>query len=282
MSYEVSHYCLMLALCLAFTLKHHNLFWSITQFFVILSICFLGAVACYMCSDFALYNIYTNSNANTPLFLKISATWSNHEGSLLLWCWLLSLYGFIVCWRPRMALATPNIRPWTGTPHHEMDHGVSFMKQPQLNPRSWPSSNRSLEEPLVVTQGQGPHISQQAIGVRLSLDFRCLRVSLCRFWKEAQRLRQPLLCFKSILVFFSAFCLGTSNPFLKSQFLCMNSIAELNPVLQDPLLVIHPPCIYAGYVASAVGFSFCWSQCLRRQPRVTGKPHFFGGVAPAV
>lgn len=263
MSYEVSNYCLMLAVCLA-SFRHHNLWFRITQYFVILSICFFGAVACYMCSDFALYNIYTNSNANTPLFFKISATWSNHEGSLLLWCWLLSVYGFIVCWRPRMALATPNIRPWTGTPHHEMDHGVSFLKQPL--PRAWPSDKRS-HEPLVVTTGQGPHLSQQAIRVRFSGDFRCLRVSLCRWFQAAQRLRQPLLCLKSILVFFAAFCLGTSHPFLKSQFLCMNSIAELNPVLQDPLLVIHPPCIYAGYVASAVGFSFC---AVRRQPRVTG------------
>jgi cytochrome c-type biogenesis protein CcmF len=41
---------------------------------------------------------------------------------------------------------------------------------------------------------------------------------------------------------------------MKTQFVWFESLAELNPVLQDPVLAIHPACIYSGYVASAICF----------------------------
>jgi cytochrome c biogenesis factor len=62
-----------------------------------------------------------------------------------------------------------------------------------------------------------------------------------------------------ILIFFSFFCVATSNPFLRTSIPCISSLAELNPILQDPVLAIHPPCIYAGYVASAIVFCICMS-----------------------
>ena len=62
-----------------------------------------------------------------------------------------------------------------------------------------------------------------------------------------------------ILIFFTTFCIATSNPFLRTSIPSINSLAELNPILQDPVLAIHPPCIYAGYVASAIAFSLCMS-----------------------
>lgn len=63
------------------------------------------------------------------------------------------------------------------------------------------------------------------------------------------------LFFSFIIFFFATFLVSTSNPFLKVPFPSLISLAELNPVLQDPVLAIHPPCIYAGYVASAICFS---------------------------
>jgi cytochrome c biogenesis factor len=71
--------------------------FSIELTHLILTGCFFGTISNYVCSDFSIYNILTNSTADVPLFYKISATWSNHEGSLLLWCWLLSLNAFLFC-----------------------------------------------------------------------------------------------------------------------------------------------------------------------------------------
>lgn len=70
---------------------------------------------------------------------------------------------------------------------------------------------------------------------------------------------KPLAVLNFLLLFFSFFLLFTSNPFLKISIPCIISIAELNPILQDPVLAIHPPCIYAGYVASAIAFTLCFS-----------------------
>lgn len=70
---------------------------AFSTFFLILTSCFFGTISSYICSDFSIYNILTNSTADIPLFYKISATWSNHEGSLLLWCWLLSFNTFLFC-----------------------------------------------------------------------------------------------------------------------------------------------------------------------------------------
>jgi len=58
-----------------------------------------------------------------------------------------------------------------------------------------------------------------------------------------------------ITVFFLAFALFTSNPFARL-FPAPLEGAELNPLLQDPGLVFHPPLLYLGYVGFSVTFSF--------------------------
>nr|QXE44271.1 cytochrome c biogenesis FN [Sciadopitys verticillata] len=60
-----------------------------------------------------------------------------------------------------------------------------------------------------------------------------------------------------IALFFPLFLSASSNPFVRNSFVRTESLAESNPVLQDPVLAIHPPCIYAGDVASAMGFGLC-------------------------
>lgn len=47
---------------------------------------------CHITDDFSLYNVYYNSHATKPLLYKIFGIWGNMEGSMLLWCWILSLY----------------------------------------------------------------------------------------------------------------------------------------------------------------------------------------------
>tara|TARA_A100001015_G_C15031266_1_gene733402 strand:+ start:428 stop:2311 length:1884 start_codon:yes stop_codon:yes gene_type:complete len=61
-----------------------QLFFGIGSFFVLL--------LAYVISDFSLVNVYENSHTNKPLFYKISGTWGNHEGSLLLWINILVLF----------------------------------------------------------------------------------------------------------------------------------------------------------------------------------------------
>ncbi len=47
----------------------------------------------YIYSDFSVLNVYNNTHTNKPLIYKITGTWGNHEGSLLMWLSILSLYG---------------------------------------------------------------------------------------------------------------------------------------------------------------------------------------------
>ncbi len=54
---------------------------------------------------------------------------------------------------------------------------------------------------------------------------------------------------------FLGFLLFTSNPFTRLSPVPLDG-AELNPVLQDPGLVFHPPILYAGYVGLSIAFSF--------------------------
>ena len=57
--------------------------------------CFFTLVAGFIVSDFSLVNVYQNSHTTKPLFYKISGTWGNHEGSLMLWIIILSIFSFL-------------------------------------------------------------------------------------------------------------------------------------------------------------------------------------------
>ena len=56
---------------------------------------FITLIVAYVISDFSLINVYENSHTTKPLFYKISGTWGNHEGSLLLWINILVLFSFL-------------------------------------------------------------------------------------------------------------------------------------------------------------------------------------------
>ncbi len=64
---------------------------SFLQFFFVL-ISFLGLVFSFIVSDFSNETVYNHSHSTKPLFYKISGTWGNHEGSLLLWLLVLTLF----------------------------------------------------------------------------------------------------------------------------------------------------------------------------------------------
>ncbi|WJX57335.1 hypothetical protein P8452_42906 [Trifolium repens] len=65
-----------------------------------------------------------------------------------------------------------------------------------------------------------------------------------------------------IALFFSPFLSASSDPFVRNFFVRTEPLAESNPVPQDPISAIHPPCIYAGDVASAMGFGLCRSKIM--------------------
>ncbi len=67
----------------------YGLFISLTVAFIALS--YLFAV-----NDFSVQYVVNNSNTNLPLHYRLSAVWGSHEGSLLLWIWLLTLWGAAV------------------------------------------------------------------------------------------------------------------------------------------------------------------------------------------
>jgi cytochrome c-type biogenesis protein CcmF len=68
--------------------------FSFIQLFLVV-ISFLGLVFSFIYSDFSNETVFNNSHTTKPLFYKISGTWGNHEGSLLLWLVVLTLFIFL-------------------------------------------------------------------------------------------------------------------------------------------------------------------------------------------
>ena len=107
---ELGHYALVLALALGLiqaivpmvgarsrdaTLMRLGTSTAIMQFaFVALS--FLALTICYVTSDFSVVTVFENSHSMMPLIYKITSVWGNHEGSMLLWVLILSLFGAMV------------------------------------------------------------------------------------------------------------------------------------------------------------------------------------------
>src|ERR1700722_18724354 len=64
--------------------------------FAFVAIAFAALIACYVRSDFSVVNVFENSHSAKPLFYKLSGVWGNHEGSMLLWVLILSVFGALV------------------------------------------------------------------------------------------------------------------------------------------------------------------------------------------
>ena len=64
--------------------------------FGVLGLAFAALMNAYITSDFSVVNVIQNSHSLKPLLYKISGTWGNHEGSLLLWVSVLALFGALV------------------------------------------------------------------------------------------------------------------------------------------------------------------------------------------
>ena len=104
----IGYYSLIFGLCFSFLIiifsvknfrdsyNFNNKILSLTflqLFFVVVS--FLGLILSFVNSNFSNETVFNHSHTTKPLFYKISGTWGNHEGSLLLWLLVLTLFIFL-------------------------------------------------------------------------------------------------------------------------------------------------------------------------------------------
>ena len=64
--------------------------------FLLIAISFIALTTAYVTSDFSVENVWRNSHSAKPLLYKISGVWGNHEGSMVLWVLILSIFGAAV------------------------------------------------------------------------------------------------------------------------------------------------------------------------------------------
>ncbi len=144
------------------------LFFWVTVSYVCLVISFVN-------NDFSVLNVAQNSNSALPLMYRIGASWGSHEGSILLWCFMMAGWTIAV---------------------------AVFSKHLPIK------------------------MISRILGVLGLLNIGVL-----------------------------LFTLLTSNPLDRMLPAALEG-KDLNPLLQDPGMIIHPPFLYMGYVGSAVAFAF--------------------------
>ena len=81
-----------------------NIFATISIQFLSICISFITLLFAFINSDFSNLAVYNNSHTSKPLFYKISGAWGNHEGSLLLWLLVLSLFILIFFFKSKKLL----------------------------------------------------------------------------------------------------------------------------------------------------------------------------------
>ena len=102
---ELGHFALILALGVAIVqsvmpllgASRGNTGWmeigrsAALAHFVLIAVAMGALMHAYIVSDFSVINVAQNSHTDKPLFYKISGVWGNHEGSMLLWVFMLAL-----------------------------------------------------------------------------------------------------------------------------------------------------------------------------------------------
>ena len=187
---ELGHFALIIGFCLALILatvpawgawRRNTRAMALAPglalgLLVFVAISFACLSIAFLQDDFSVKVVASNSNSLLPPVYKFSAVWGNHEGSLLLWALILSL--------------------WTSA--------VAVF---------------SAQLPLLV-------------------------------------LARVLSVMGAVGVGFLSFLLLTSNPFARLLPGTPADGNDLNPLLQDPGLIIHPPLLYMGYVGFSVAYAF--------------------------
>ncbi len=109
MSNQIGNYSLYIALLSSFFLLFHSsysirnksksldskIFSALSVQTLMILISFFSLIYAFIVSDFSNVTVYNNSHTTKPLFYKFSGSWGNHEGSLLLWLLVLTIFLFI-------------------------------------------------------------------------------------------------------------------------------------------------------------------------------------------
>lgn len=186
---EIGHFAVITALVLSLIgilsplvgLKTKNPAWvligrqAIALIFILLAIGMTSLIYAFVSRDFSVMYVMANSNSKLPWFYTVAAVWGGHEGSLLLWVWILSAFCTIAVY-------------------------LHWRTQPVVMPY--------------------------------------------------------LLSVQSLVMFgFLMLIVFLSSPFERIFPVPLDG-KDLNPLLQDPAMVIHPPMLYLGYVGFSIPFAF--------------------------
>ena len=153
----------------------------------LIAISFFVLAYAFLTDDFSLRYVANNSNINLESIYKFSAVWGAHEGSILLWVFVMSVWCSLI---------------------------AIFSK--------------SMPKVIVADM---------------------------------------LSIMGLLLLFFLIFILFSSNPFDRI-FPIPSNGRDLNPLLQDPGLIIHPPMLYIGYVGTSVPFVFAIAILLNKKIKI--------------
>jgi len=80
------------------TIFYYALYGSVLS----IVISFFALMLSYVSSDFSNYNVFQNSHSSKPLLYKITGTWGNHEGSMLLWLLIMTFYNLFFSFSKRL------------------------------------------------------------------------------------------------------------------------------------------------------------------------------------
>ncbi len=192
---EIGHFSVVVAFVLSvfgivssgLALRTRNADWvrvgrmALTFIFVLLAVGMVALIYSFLARDFSVNYVATNSNSQLPLFYTIAAVWGGHEGSLLLWVFILSAFSTIAVW-------------------------LHWRTQPAIMP--------------------------------YLIGMECL-----------------------VILGFLLLILFLSSPFDRL-IPAPPDGKDLNPLLQDPAMVMHPPMLYMGYVGFSIPFSFAMAALL--------------------
>ena len=195
MMIEIGHFSVVTALVLSalgmassvLALKTRNVDWvrvgrmALTSIFILLFLGMASLVYSFLVRDFSVRYVAATSNSQLPLFYTIAAVWGGHEGSLLLWVFILSAFSTVAVW-------------------------LHWRTQPAIMP--------------------------YLIGVECT-----------------------------VIMGFLLLILFLSSPFDRL-IPAPPDGKDLNPLLQDPAMVMHPPMLYMGYVGFSIPFSFAMAALL--------------------
>nr|YP_009277456.1 cytochrome c biogenesis FN [Psilotum nudum]AOH05926.1 cytochrome c biogenesis FN [Psilotum nudum] len=252
---ELGHYSLVLSIPVASTCNKKPAAFVVSPYLSLLTLSLFGLLFRYIPEDLLNCNVFTHPNANAPLFHKISGTWSNHEGSPLLRCRIPSFYVFLFGYRARPCDVSGRgrIKFCSFVPH--------FVKNSILSPVGSGATPPFFRHSLRYTNPFTNKVRSQTHCFPPCCWFQLARNAKDKAsFIDEQRIDQGIAFFLSLLP------LASSNPFVRISFVCTKSLAESNPVSQDPISAIHPPRIYAGYVASAIGFCLCMCRIMNGIP----------------